>query len=189
MMRIITGRAKGIKLDTLSGDNTRPTGERAKEAVFSMLQFDIEGREVLDLYAGSGQMGLEAVSRGAASATFVDKAKDAAAIISKNIEKTKLTDSCRLLCSDVSDFIRAFKGRKKYDIIFIDPPYALRAAAPTVKALIDADMLKETSIIVAESEEADIFEKAPELIEKFEILRCTKYGAAHITVMTPRKAE
>ena len=111
MMRIITGRAKGIKLETLSGDNTRPTSERAKEAVFSMLQFDIEGREVLDLFSGSGQMGLEAVSRGAASATLVEKAKDAAAVIAKNIEKTRLSEFCRLQCSDVFDFIRTFKGR------------------------------------------------------------------------------
>ncbi len=189
MMRIITGRAKGIRLETLAGENTRPTSERAKEAVFSMLQFDIEGRDVLDLYAGSGQMGLEAVSRGAASAAFVEKAKDAVAVISKNIEKTKLQDSCRVICSDVSDYIKAFRARKKYDIVFIDPPYALHAVAPTVGALIDADMLKETSVIVAESEESDVFEKAPELKEMFEILRCTKYGAAHITVMTPRKAE
>ena len=189
MMRIITGRAKGIKLDTLSGDNTRPTSERAKEAVFSMLQFDIEGREVLDLFSGSGQMGLEAVSRGAASATLVEKAKDAAAVIAKNIEKTRLSESCRLQCVDVFDFIRTFRGRKKYDIIFIDPPYALRAVAPTLKALLDADMLKATSIIVAESAEEDVFENFPDLKEKFEILRCTKYGVAHMTVMTPRKVE
>ena len=189
MMRIITGRAKGIKLETLSGDNTRPTSERAKEAVFSMLQFDLEGREVLDLFAGSGQMGLEAVSRGAASATLVEKAKDAAAVIAKNIEKTRLSESCLLQCSDVFDFIRKYRGRKKYDIIFIDPPYALRAVAPTLKALLDADMLKETSIIVAESGEEDIFDNSPDLKEKFEILKCTKYGVAHMTVMTPRKVE
>ena len=76
-MRIITGSAKGIRLRTLEGDATRPTAERVKEAVFSMIQFDIEGRSVLDLFAGSGQMGLEALSRGAASATMVDKSRDA----------------------------------------------------------------------------------------------------------------
>ena len=187
MMRIITGKAKGIKLDTLQGDATRPTSERAKEAVFSMLQFDLEGREVLDLFAGSGQMGLEAVSRGAASATFVDKSKDAAAIIAKNIEKTRLSDCCRLHCSDVNDFIKAFHGRKKYDIVFIDPPYALRAVLPTLKALIDADMLKSTSIIVCESEEADIFEKNVDIKDQFEIVKIAKYGAAHVTVLAVRK--
>ena len=189
MMRIITGRARGVKLDTLTGENTRPTSERAKEAIFSMLQFDIEGREVLDLFAGSGQMGLEAASRGAAATTLVEKSKDAAAVITRNIEKTKLQDTCRLLTSDVSDFIRAFKGRKRFDIVFIDPPYALRAVAPTLKSLLDADMLKETSIVVCESEEADIFEKMPELRDRFEVMKNAKYGVAHITVLAVRKAE
>lgn len=187
MMRIITGKAKGIKLETLKGENTRPTSERAKEAVFSFLQFDLEGREVLDLFAGSGQMGLEAVSRGAKSATFVDKAKDAVAVINKNIEKTKLGDSCRAFCSDVSDYIRTVKGRRKFDIVFIDPPYALRAVAPTLSALLDADLLKDTAIIVCESEEADIFENSQELTKKFETIKISKYGVAHVTILTPEK--
>ena len=184
-MRIITGRARGIKLNTLEGENTRPTSERAKEAVFSMIQFDLEGREVLDLFAGSGQMGLEAVSRGAASATFIDKSKDAARVISQNMEKTKLSEFCRLFNSDVNDFIRVTKGRKKYDVVFIDPPYALRAVVPTLKALLDADMLKPTSIIVCESEEADIFEADAAFADKFEVLKHAKYGMAHITIIKP----
>jgi 16S rRNA (guanine(966)-N(2))-methyltransferase RsmD len=185
MMRIITGRARGIKLNTLEGEKTRPTSERAKEAVFSMIQFDIEGREVLDLFAGSGHMGLEAVSRGANSATFIDKSRDAAKTISQNIEKTRLADSCRLLNSDVNDFIRIMRGKKKYDVVFIDPPYALCAVAPTLKALLDADMLKSTSIIVCESEESDIFENDAALAEHFEVIKCAKYGVAHITIVKP----
>ena len=184
-MRIITGRARGIKLNTLEGENTRPTSERAKEAVFSMIQFDIEGREVLDLFAGSGQMGLEAVSRGAAGATFIDKSKDAAKIISQNMEKTKLAPLCRLFNSDVQDFIRITRGKKQYDVVFIDPPYALRAVSPTLKALLDGNMLKPTSIIVCESEEADIFENDAALAEKFEIVKRAKYGMAHITIVKP----
>lgn len=185
MMRIITGRARGIKLNTLEGENTRPTSERAKEAVFSMLQFDIEGREVLDLFAGSGQMGLEAVSRGAVSATFIDKSRDAAKVISQNIEKTKLSEFCRVFNSDVQDFIRVTRGRKKYDIVFIDPPYALRAVSATLKALLDGEMLKPTSIIVCESEEADIFENDAAIAESFEVIKKSKYGMAHITVVKP----
>ena len=185
MMRIITGRARGIKLNTLEGENTRPTSERAKEAVFSMIQFDIEGREVLDLFAGSGQMGLEAVSRGAASAAFIDKSRDAAKIISQNIEKTKLSSSCRVFNTDVNDFIRVTRGKKKYDVVFIDPPYALRAVAPTLKALLEGDMLKSTSIVVCESEEPDIFEADAALGEKFEIIKRAKYGVAHITMVKP----
>ena len=185
MMRIITGKARGIKLNTLEGENTRPTSERAKEAVFSMIQFDIEGREVLDLFAGSGQMGLEAVSRGAASATFIDKSKDAAKIINQNIEKTKLTPLCRLFSTDVNDFIRITRGKKKYDVVFIDPPYALHAVAPTLKALLEGEMIKPTSIIVCESEEADIFENDTALGEKFVVIKNAKYGMAHITIVKP----
>ena len=124
-MRIITGMAKGITLKTLEGDNTRPTSERVKEAVFSMIQFDIEGRSVLDLFAGSGQMALEALSRGAASATLVDKSKEAIAIINYNSQKTKLSDKCTVIQADFLDFIKRSAG-KQYDIIFLDPPYALK---------------------------------------------------------------
>ena len=184
-MRIITGKARGIKLNTLEGENTRPTSERAKEAVFSMIQFDVEGREVLDLFAGSGQMGLEAVSRGAVNAVFVDKSRDAAKIITQNIEKTKLTPYCRVYNSDVNDFLRVTKGKKRYDVVFIDPPYAMRAVVPTLKALLNGEMLKSSSIIVCESEEADIFESDTAFSEKFEIIKRAKYGMAHITIIKP----
>ena len=185
MMRIITGKARGIKLVTLEGENTRPTSERAKEAVFSMIQFDLEGREVLDLFAGSGQMGLEAVSRGATSATFVDKSKDAAKIISQNIEKTRLGAQCRLFTADVSDYIRTVRGRRKFDIVFIDPPYSLRAVPPTLESLLNAELLKPTSIVVCESAEEDVFENNPDLAAKFEIIKRAKYGVAHITIVKP----
>lgn len=189
MMRIITGRAKGIKLETLRGDNTRPTSERAKEAIFSMLQFDLEGRDVLDLYAGSGQMGLEAVSRGAASAVLVDKSKEAMAVIAKNIEKTRLSGECRLLCADVHDYIKVTRGRKKFDIVFIDPPYALRAIPSVVSELAQCGLIKATSIIVCESEEEDVFEGNPTLREQFDVIKRARYGVANITVLTPKKEE
>lgn len=183
MMRIITGKARGAKLLTLEGDNTRPTSERAKEAVFSMLAFDIEGREVLDLYAGSGQMGLEALSRGAVRATFIDNSAAAIDVIKKNIIKTKLIDGAICLKSDVNDYLKRAKG--KYDIVFIDPPYALRAVAGALEIMLCKNLLKPTSIIVCESEEEDIFENAPMLRDKFEIKKKAKYGIAHITVLTP----
>ena len=96
-MRIITGSAKGRVLATLPGEDTRPTAERTKEAIFSMLQFELEGRKILDLFSGSGQMGLEALSRGAASAVLVDRSRDAVAIIQKNAIATRLNDRCRML--------------------------------------------------------------------------------------------
>ena len=100
-------------------------------------------------------------------------------------KKTKLSPYCRLFNSDVQDFIRVTRGKKKYDVVFIDPPYALRAVAPTLKALLDGDMLKSTSIIVCESEEADIFEADAAFGEKFEIVKRAKYGMAHITIVKP----
>lgn len=185
MMRIISGKARGIRLATLEGESTRPTSERAKEAIFSMIRFDIEGREVLDLFAGSGQMGLEAVSGGAAAASFVDRSKEAVAIINKNIEKTRLGESCRAFCSDVFDYLRAIKGKKKFDIVFIDPPYALRAVSDVLSSLLENELLKSGSIVICESEEEDIFERAPDLLDKFEILKKAKYGIAHVTVVKP----
>lgn len=189
MMRIITGRAKGTRLNTLDGVSTRPTSERAKEAVFSMLSFDIEGRDVLDLFAGSGQMGLEAASRGASSVTLVEKLPMAAAVVAANIEKTRLSDAARLVRSDVFDYIRAVSGREKYDIVFIDPPYAMHAVPDTLEALLNGDMLKRGAIVVCESEEADVFLGREVLAARFETLRLARYGAAHVTVVTPKKTE
>ena len=186
-MRIITGKARGVKLLTLEGENTRPTSERAKEAVFSMLAFDIEGREVLDLYAGSGQMGLEALSRGAMRATFIDNSAAAIDIIKKNIIKTKLIDGAICLKSDVNDYLKRAKG--KYDIIFIDPPYAIRGVALALEILLERKLLKSTSIIVCESEEENIFENNPTLEKYFTVKRAAKYGMAHITVLEMAEVE
>ena len=116
MMRIITGKARGIRLKTLEGEATRPTAERVKEAVFSMLQFDLEGRSVLDLFSGSGQMALEALSRGADEAILVDRSKSAIRIIEKNAEKCRFTSRCQIYNFDALDYIRRNKGRK-FDII------------------------------------------------------------------------
>ena len=128
MMRIITGSARGVRLDTLAGEDvTRPTAERTKQAVFSAIQFEVEGREVLDLFGGSGQMGLEALSRGASSCMFVDAAEEAIALIKRNAQKTRLFDRCRFLVSDYRNYLRKARGRAKFDLVFLDPPYALRA--------------------------------------------------------------
>ena len=184
-MRIITGKAKGIALKTPKGDATRPTAERVKEAVFSMLQFDIEDRTVLDLFAGSGQMGLEALSRGAINATFVDKSRDAVALIKENLEKTKLSNSATVFQCDYLEFIRRNRGAK-YDIIIIDPPYALGMYGPALKNLLAADMLKSTTLIVCESGTDTIFNKDNELESKFEVAKQSKYGNTYITILQLR---
>lgn len=182
MMRIITGRARGIRLDTLEGEETRPTSERVKEAVFSMLQFDIEGREVLDLFAGSGQMALEAVSRGAAAATLVDKSKNAIRIIEKNAEKTKLSKYCRIVNSDSLDFIKRNK-EKKYDIIFIDPPYASGLYIPILKLLYEYEMIKPTSLIVCESDFEKLLDNDGELQRIYSVKKVSRYSKTVITIL------
>lgn len=178
-MRIITGKARGVKLLTLEGETTRPTSERAKEAVFSMLQFEIEGRTVLDLFGGSGQLALEALSRGAKSAVIADSAKDAVAVISKNIEKTKLTD-CRVMLSDWKESLRRLNG-EKFDLVFLDPPYAMRIIPEILAAL--SPYLKPTSTVVCESG----YDLSDQIADDFNIIKSAKYGVAYITVVTPKK--
>ncbi len=126
-------------------------------------------------------MGLEALSRYAKSATLVDNSKDAVDIINKNIIKTKLLDGARVIKSDVNDFLRRARGQ--YDIVFIDPPYALRAVSSALELMLKNNLLKPTSIVVCESAEENIFENAPLLEEEFEVTRRAKYGAAHVTVL------
>ena len=186
MMRIITGRARGIQLVTLEGDMTRPTSERAKMAIFSSLQFELEGRRVLDLFAGSGQMGLEAVSRGAAHAVLVDQSKDAVKIIQKNAEKTRLAEDCTVICSDFSEFLRQRRGKEPFDIIFIDPPYAMRACKAAVEALLENRLLKPHSILVLESAEPDPLGVGTPLSEKFDTVKSARYGAAYVNILTPK---
>lgn len=184
-MRIITGSAKGIKLITLEGDATRPTAERVKEAVFSMIQFDIEGRSVLDLFAGSGQMALEALSRGAASATLVDGSKAAVNVIQTNARKTKLADRCTIYQSDYLDFIRRSHG-KQYDIVFLDPPYAAGLYKPALMAMLDFSILKPTTLVICESGEDAFFGEDDELVEHFKIEKQSKYSKTYITVLKPK---
>ena len=120
-MRVITGSARGRRLQTLEGQEVRPTPERIKEAVFSIIQFEIEGRRFLDLFAGSGQMGIEALSRGAREAVFVDSRKDSVQIIRENLEKTGLSRQGRVVNMDSLAFLSQPNG--KFDLAFLDPPY------------------------------------------------------------------
>ena len=180
-MRIITGKAKGTKLYTLDGNDTRPTAERTKEAVFSMLQFDIEGRVVLDLFAGSGQMGLEAVSRGAESTFLVDKSKSAIEIIKKNAQKSKLSDACRIVCDDSLAFLKKQNGDTRFDIVFLDPPYASDLINQSLDILSQRKLIKNTSYIVCESSNFDFLSENN--AKKYEIVKKVKHGIAHILIL------
>ena len=151
-MRIITGSARGALIETLEGEATRPTAERAKEALFSMIQFDIEGRKVLDLFAGSGQLGLEALSRGAASCTFTDEAREAVDIIIKNAKNARLFDRSRISAIDFRSHLKAASGKEKYDLIFLDPPYASGYISEALKMIDEGELLAEGGRIVCETD-------------------------------------
>ena len=182
-MRIITGSARGTKLFTLEGESTRPTAERTKEAIFSMIQFDIEGRKVLDLFAGSGQLALEALSRGAEEAVLCDSSKQAADIIKKNAVKTRLSEKVKLHVCDSLKLIPKL-GYEKFDLVFLDPPYALKLIPDALKLLLAYNRFKPTSIIVCESSGAyDVFCGDNDLEKHFVIKKNAKYGAAYVTIM------
>ena len=184
MMRIITGRARGVRLATLAGENTRPTAERTKEAIFSMIQFDIQGASVLDLFAGSGQMGLEALSRGAEHALLCDHSKDAVEIIRKNALKTRLAPMCDILCTDFETLLRAQRKKNQFDLVFLDPPYALGAIPKALRMLVDYGLLSDGARIVCESaSEDDVFAGDAALESRFDLLRRTCYGVAFVTLL------
>ena len=173
MLRIITGTAKGKKLKTLEGEATRPTSERIKEAVFSAIQFDIENRRVLDLFAGCGQLGLEALSRGAASVMFIDASREAMDVVKENVRTTGFADRSKYLVSDWRNYIRKASGRERFDLVFIDPPYAMECCADAVEYLIVKDLIAPGAIVVLESgtENPDFSDR-----EDIEILKSTHYG-------------
>ncbi len=209
-MRIITGSARGTNLVTVEGEGTRPTSERVKEALFSMIQFDIEGRAVLDLFGGCGQLALEALSRGAARATIIDQSRDAVSVIIENAKKTHLYEKCRISCADYTSFIRGAKGREKYDIIFLDPPYNTGLLPASLKSLTEAELFAHGAYIVCETDcdipvKASRLRKDEELSEKlvledvfggnealrakFDVVRSSLYGRTRITLLQPRTEE
>ncbi len=190
MMRIITGRARGVRLDTLEGEATRPTSERAKEAVFSMLQFELQGKNVLDLFAGSGQLGLEAVSRGAAHATLADSSRAAVDILRKNALKTKLAPDCDILCSDYASVLQMMRRKRQFGLVFLDPPYALGLLPSALEGLLKNRLLSPEAKIVCESASPDdVFSGDDALAEHFVLLRVSRYGMAYITVLQYRQKE
>ena len=175
MMRIITGSAKGKKLVSLEGDATRPTSERIKEAIFSSIQFDVEGRRVLDLFAGSGQMGLEALSRGASKATFIDLSREAMEIVKQNAKITGFFDKSHFLVSDWRNYIRKASGREQFDLVFIDPPYAMECCADAAAYLAKTELIIPGAIVVLESGEEEI-DMADERLQGYSVIKSTHYG-------------
>ena len=150
-MRIIAGSKRRLRLKTLDGKDIRPTTDRIKETLFNITQDEVPGSYFLDLFAGSGQIGLEAVSRGARYAVFVEQSKKAAECIRANIEHTKSEQECRLLTMDVFAALRSLEGRYQFDIIFMDPPYGMELEKEALLWLKRSSLLKEDALIIAEA--------------------------------------
>lgn len=147
-MRVITGKARGVVLKTPDGMKTRPTSDRVKEALFSIIQFDIPNANVLDLFAGTGQLGIEALSRDAKHAVFVDEQDEACKLVTENLKKTKLEASARVFHGDYEIFLK--KCNEKFDIIFLDPPYAEKFLENALNLITEIDILQSGGIIVTE---------------------------------------
>ena len=187
-MRIISGKAKGTKLYTLEGTNTRPTLDRVKESIFNIIQNDIEDAEILDLFAGSGAIGLEFLSRGARNAVLCDKSKDAIEIIKRNVQKTHMEEKTQILNLDFETCLDKVKNRQ-FDIIYIDPPYVAKYILKSIEKIIAQENLKKEGIMILETDDEQRILREIES-EEVRIVDKRKYGRATIIFLKlgiPRK--
>ena len=174
-MRVITGSAKGRVLETPAGESTRPTSGVVKEAMLSAIQFEIENAFVLDLFAGSGQLGIEALSRGARFAVFVDKGKDALAAIGQNLANVKLDQNARVLSTDAAAFLK--NTTDTFDIAFVDPPYKEDWAQRVLPALVKK--MSPGGVIVFESGRKD---KLPDMCGEFALAKEYCFGVRKVSI-------
>jgi 16S rRNA (guanine(966)-N(2))-methyltransferase RsmD len=180
MIRVISGSAGGLKLHTLDSDNTKPTLDRVKEAAFSMLRDDIYGATVLDLFSGSGALGIEALSRGAKKCYFNDKSKACCDIIKKNLASTRLDGSAEVSCADFTEIIASFKKRGIcFDLILIDPPYNSGFYTEALELISKSNAVSEYCTILCEHSAADVL---PEQIGIFSLVKTRKYGTVNISI-------
>lgn len=150
-MRVIAGKAKRLPLKTVPGLDTRPTTDRIKETLFNMLQEEIYGSRFLDLFSGSGGIGIEALSRGAKEAVFVENGRKAAECIRENLSFTRLTDSARVLNMDVFQALTQLEGQEAFSIIFMDPPYEREWERRVLEALKDSSLVNHETLVIVEA--------------------------------------
>ena len=183
MMRIIAGKANRRKLEALEGEDiTRPTSERVKEGLFSAIQFELSGKRVLDLFAGTGQLALEALSRGADSAVLTDDSADAVEIIKLNAKNTGLMKQCRISRIDYSEFLKSAALKKeKFDIVFLDPPYAKDMKNEILKKVSRADIMNPGALIVCETDNDFLGEDTS--VFGFSLRKKYRYGKTFVTLL------
>ena len=177
-MRIISGTARGRKLKEPVGNSIRPTSDKVKESVFNIIQFDIEGRRVLDLFAGSGQYGIETLSRGAKSAVFVDSASDSVKLVKENLKISGFYDSASVYGRDS---LRFLEGDEKFDLIFIDPPYDTNLADRAVQKIVEFDKLNINGIIICELKAGT---QTPAVVSPYSLEKEYRYGGVKIARYT-----
>ena len=174
-MRVISGIARGRKLKEPLSDKIRPTSDKVKESVFNIVQFDIEGRRVLDLFSGTGQFGIEALSRGARSVVFVDSATESIKLIRENLKICGLSDMASIYARDA---LRFLEGEEKFDLIFIDPPYDSKLAELAVSKITEFDKLNINGIMICEIK---VDSSTPEVTSPYMLEKEYKYGGVKIT--------
>lgn len=174
-MRIIAGTARRLPLKAVPGMETRPTTDRIKETLFNIIQDEVPGSYFLDLFAGSGQIGLEAVSRGARYAVFVDNGKKAVSCIEDNIRFTKFEKETKVYSSDVLSALRSMEGKYQFDIIFMDPPYGQQIEKEVLEYLADSSLLKDDTVIIVEAALGEDFDYLGNAANKLLVQRIKTY--------------
>ena len=185
-MRIISGKARGTKLYTLDGTATRPTLDRVKESLFNIIQNDIEDSTVLDLFSGSGAIGLEFLSRGAKRAVLCDSSKDAIKIIKQNVQKTHFEEKVEVYNMEFTKLVERLQNQK-FDIIYIDPPYKMDLAVKAIELIEELELLNDNGIIIVETDEKDReIEEFNTINSKYQIYDIRKYGRAYLMFLDGR---
>jgi len=176
-MRVIAGEARGRRLKEPRGADTRPTTDKVKESLFSIIQFELEGRRALDLFAGTGQLGIEALSRGAADCTFVEERREAAALVRENLKLCGFSDRARVVQGEALSFLSTC--RERFDVALLDPPYQTGLLEKSLDALTRFDILREYGIIICESAAE---RSLPPLPSPWDPGREYRYGKIKLTV-------
>ncbi len=178
-MRIISGTARGLKLQSLEGDDTRPTLDNVKEAIFSMLFLKCRGASVLDLFAGSGAMGIEALSRGAEKCVFVDLNPRACAIVRQNISKAGMDGCASVVNTDAFGYLESAGANKiRFDLIFLDPPYADGAIDKALNLIDEYGLLNEEGLVVCEFDNGTIVDT-----KNYKLLKDKRYGRVCVNIL------